>query len=138
MWRKLKSHSVSLSSAFLFTVSKYLALVSNRGSRHCQSTRNSDRGRWQHWGAWYAGRKVQRHKPALSEQRRKPGLIRGKRIGCMWLFLFIIDPDLLIQAELKRRPKISSVLSTLVQYEPVVPNPKKGKGKGKKSKVYSC
>ena len=56
----------------------------------------------------------------------------------MWLFLFIIDPDLLIQAELKRRPKISSVLSTLVQYEPVVPNPKKGKGKGKKSKVYSC
>ena len=41
------------------------------------------------------------------------------------------------QAELRRRPKISSVLSTLVRYEPVMPNPKKGKGKGKKSKVHN-
>lgn len=40
-----------------------------------------------------------------------------------------------MQAELKKRPKISSVLSTLVGYEPVLPNPKKGKGKSKKSKV---
>ena len=38
------------------------------------------------------------------------------------------------QEELQHRPKISTLLSSLVQYDPVQPNPLSAKGKGRQKK----